>query len=211
MKKIIISEKILSELNIKDKNKEKFIGYGGYQYAFQSDDKDKVIKFGRESNEDEDKGDGQGNYTITKFANREYNDDEIYEFQEMSKHPKYFPIFYKINKKFVVVEKLNSEKARQEYLTIAKFLQNNFKINRPIFKELLKEYKAVGNFFKMDEFYQKAHEFFLKNIDNQNLKSAYYKFTSLVKSIENLRLFEIDISSTNFGYDKNGNLKMLDV
>lgn len=212
MKKIIISEKILSELNIKDKNLSKYIGHGGYQYAFQSDDENKVIKFGRKSNEDKEEKDGQGNYTITKFAKREYNDEEIYQFEEMAKYPKYFPIFYKINKKFVVIEKLNIYEARKNYNEILQIIKSKYPDQN--FRNLLYELKEVGKPEKMMQFFFEMYGYILshqKVITNSKLRYFFYNICNLVIDITKLKLFEIDISSTNFGYDKNDNLKMLDI
>jgi predicted RNA-binding protein len=206
--KVILSEKFLKELELSQKNRDKYIGHGGYQYAFSSSDPDKIIKFGRNHKADKEEEVINNKKIITDYVKRKYNYDELYQFEEMQKHPNLFVKILKISKNYVVTEKLNSLKSKEEYIKILNILRNNFDIS---FKDLLFEYKSVdGNVKKMDEYYLNAHNWLLKNLD-QSLLKAYKKFTKLVEEIEKLRLFEIDISATNFGYDKNGNLKMLDV
>ena len=207
MKKIIISEKILTELNISPKNKNKYVGHGGYQYAFQSSDPEKVVKFGRNSLSDEEEVLNNKN-TIAKFVKRKYNEDELYQFQEMAKYPKYFPIIHRISKEYVILEKLDNDKAKKEYLSILDILRPKFSLT---FQQLLVEFKSVdGKKEKMMDYFLEAHNWLEKNLPH-NLVTPYYHFMSLVANIEKMRLFEIDINAGNFGYDKHGNLKMLDV
>lgn len=214
MKKVIISEKILTELNISDKNKSKYIGHGGYQYAFQSSDPDKVVKFGRNSLSDKEEVFDNKN-VVTNFVKRKYNEDELYQFQEMKKYPQYFPIIYKITPNYILLEKLDNKKAKNQYLAILNIIKKDITYANTItFKDLLHEFREVGDVTKMGEGYLKVHRHirqYFRDTNDYSLLIPYNGFMNLVKNITDLKLFDIDINAGNFGYDKKGNLKMLDV
>ncbi len=211
MKKIIISEKILTELNISQKNKNKYIGHGAYQYAFQSSDPEKVVKFGRDINKDEEKI-IDNKLTVGQFVKRKYWDDELYEFQEMAKYPQYFPIIYRISKEYIILEKLDSNKAKSHYLAILKIIKE-FDPNMT-FRKLLDAFAEVGVSTKLQGNMLATHRYireYFRETNDFSLLTPYNKFIELVVSITYLNLFGLDISPDNFGYDKKGNLKMLDV
>ncbi len=181
MKKIIISEKILTELNISQKNKNKYIGHGGYQYAFQSSDPEKVVKFGRDINKDEEKI-IDNKLTVGQFVKRKYSDDELYEFQEMAKYPQYFPIIYRISKEYIILEKLDSNKAKSHYLAILKIIKE-FDPNMT-FRKLLDAFAEVGVSTKLQgnmlathryirEYFRETNDFSLLTHINETTQPLY--------------------------------------
>lgn len=196
MKKIIISEQMLKELNIKPENKDKFIANGDRQYTFKSSDPDKVVKFGRNKNED--------SINDKDFVKRIYTTEELYEFKVMAKYPQWFPIIYKIGKDYVYIETLNTTKAKEDWEEIVIYIRNYYiktGLNPVLFDNILEDFR--DNFIDPD--YKQLYI-------NLWHKSKSRKFIDLVKNIYNERLFGLtDIHEGQFGYDKNGNLKMLDV
>lgn len=202
--KIIVSKSLFEELNLKSTSKDRFIGHGTYQYAFNHSDPDKVIKKGR--NYRTDKIDPQSD-TVIKYEGRDYNEGELWEFEEMQKYPKFFPIIYRIDKKAIVMQKLDGEKAKSQFLQIQFAITARFPGLK--FDDFLSQYKEIGKFHKMDDQMSDMYQY-LKN-KNPELMGNFYRFCYLVWNIMELKLFDIDVSQSNFGYDKLGNLKMLDV
>lgn len=205
IKKIRLSETFLNELNLSQKNLNKFIGHGDYQYAFYSSDPKKIIKFGRNHLSDSIK---KADKEPKDFVKRKYNENELYQFVEMQKYPQYFVKIYKITKEYVVTERLNTSLAKTQFLNINSFLNENYNIS---FADMLSEFASVnGRITDMMESYYDAHNKLQKKLSPDLIKS-YKQFMELILNITNLKLFELDINSGNFGYDDKGILKMLDV
>lgn len=205
IKKIRLSETFLNELNLSQKNLNKFIGHGDYQYAFYSSDPKKIIKFGRNHLSDSIK---KADKEPKDFVKRKYNENELYQFVEMQKYPQYFVKVYKITKEYVVTERLNTSLAKTQFLNINSFLKENYNIS---FADMLSEFASVnGRITDMMKIFYEAYNKLQKKLSSDLIKSCK-QFMKLILNITNLKLFEIDINSGNFGYDDKGILKMLDV
>lgn len=177
--KVLVSEKILDEANISDKNKERFLAAGLNQDVYKSNDKNLVYKFSKKS---------------------AYNDIEAEKYEFMQKYPEYFPKIVRLGKKYAVVEKLNSEAAKKDFLDINRILYKNFEIS---LKYVL--INLYDNIETDNKIYKKA----LKR-----LFPVFEKFTTLIQKISKVKYRDLDfldIHAGNFAYDKDGNLKMIDI
>lgn len=190
--KVIVSEVIYK--NIKDDNQKRFISNGANQGVF--DYGDKVIKFPI--------------IWATGERREYYGNHEIYEFTEMQKHTEYFPKIFKISKKYIVMEKLDAKKAKNDYLELDKVLSDldsSFDL-----RYLLDEIMVYDNKpEKLPDYLLKEYKIFWNKInEKRDLFLFWIKIRELIWNITKLKLFELDISENNFGY-KGTTLKMLDV
>ena len=177
--KVLVSERILDEANISDKNKERFLDAGLNQDVYKSKDKELVYKFSKKSG---------------------YNDIEAEKYEFMQKYPQYFSKIVRLGKKYAVVEKLNSEAAKKDFLDINSLLYDNFEV--PL------KY-VLNNFYENIETDTKPYKKALKK-----LFPVFEKFINLIQNISKVKYRDLDfldIHGGNFAYDKQGNLKMIDI
>lgn len=174
--KVLVSEKILMELNISDKNQSRFMGAGDFQDVYISKFGDTVIKFPK---------------------NKFYDDLELEDYSFMKEYPKYFSNIYKVTKNYAVVEKLDSKAAKEDYLEIQKRFT-------PLLRRILLKF--------YEEPKKQAEEY------KKELGGLFPKFKMFVNLIQNIAKVKgtklgssLDINEGNFGYDKNGTLKMIDI
>lgn len=119
-----------------------------------------------------------------------------------------FPKIYDINdpENEITLEILNTKKAEKEYNKINTYLKKEYNIT--LYKLLLKS--LVQHLNKKS-----------KHIDvifPDNLVIIFNKFQFLIDKVRNIinnvigdEYYLLDVHSENFGYDKNGNLKMFDI
>lgn len=183
--------RVLMEVEIKQKKR---LGGGGISHqTYQSNrDPDSVYKIG---------------------WNRKFNDDGDYvdettpvdteHIRIFKKYPKYFPIVKSVGVKHVELEKLNTSKVYEDAFNIGEDLRNNnFRFQDPM------------------EFLYRAKPFVLEKLLNVSKhRELIMKYVNLVRDVENevgsdigdrKRFTVLDVHMGQFGYDKNGNLKMLD-
>lgn len=143
------------------------------------------------------------------------SDDKIikifdYETDEYKNIVKYFtlddnifPKIYKIDNLEITMELLDVKKSEKEYNKLNKYLKEKYKISA--YKILFNDYYPYANKEeKIDE---------SKIILSKDLEIIYNKFKVLIDKIMKIvgKHFLLDIHSNNFGYDKEGNLKMFDI
>lgn len=153
----------------------------------------------------------------------------IDEYKFMQKFPDFFPIIYKINDNYIELEKLDTN-AKYEYIKlsdeVSKKLVLFYKDNQRA-KTILEyafNFTALADFFFVfcDSYHNNdsdRHEVLLDFehfIENESWYKTYVKYKILLINVYELHKKEfgnwvIDINSGNFGYDKHGNLKMLDI
>ncbi len=170
----------------------KYISKGWYSIVYEYDN-DKIIKFAFNKNNGEP---------------RQYTDDELYQFTTMQKYPNLFVKIYEITKDYVICERLSVESFINDYNFLETTTTNKFKYKIAI-KNIIGEYGEMdGKIHYMLEESQIILNFMLKQ---QKTYKMLVHLLRLVKDIYEKKLFAIDISPSNFGWDKNEKLKMLDV
>lgn len=180
-------KKILKEIEIKQKNR---IGLGSFHAVYPyNQDPNKVIKIPR-SNSD---------YAKETFRN---NNDDAW-FNVFKKYPDFFPKIYKITDKYILIERLDVEKVKNElqlleddlYLLYSDLIDDGYNITEIIYNLLLNKDKNLKNVIKTSK--------------NKTILKKYIDLLSkIIKS--DIKTF-IDVNDNNFGYTQNGVLKMLDI
>ena len=183
MMKVLVSEKILDEVNISDKNKERFLDAGTSQNVYASKIGNTVIKFPKYNS---------------------YDESELEEYSFMMNHPKYFPKIYKLTKNYAMVEKLDTTVAKKEFTELSSSIYTIF--NETFMTILRKIYQNSKSGLKNDLTKYK-----------KELQEEYPTFERFVVLIENIAKLKdnhfsvLDAHAGNFAYDKDGNLKMIDI
>jgi hypothetical protein len=190
---------ILKELNIKPK-KPSGLGSRHIVYPSQSDP-NKVIK------------------TINinpDYDGNEYNTLDIDSLELFKKYPNVFPKVYKITNKYAVLEKLNTSKVFNEL----KNLYNQVIESNTEFSEYIKDkytgYDRSSNEFSTDIYeYIKYEDKTLSDFDEVYSKikdgELLKKYVLFIFTIIKLFPQSLDIHNDQFGYDSEGNIKLLDI
>lgn len=142
-------------------------------------------------------------YVIKKF-----NDD--YEFKNSVKYfPKnseVFPIIFDINieEQIIKYEKLNTKIAEKEYNLLNKWFKKNLNISFGLFLTRKFKFKLI---YPEKEIPVLPKDFPIEYIDILN------KYQNIVNKIMIIvgKHFLLDVHSKNFGYNKDGELKMFDI
>lgn len=122
-------------------------------------------------------------------------------------HPEVFPKVYRSNDRGAEVENLNAKKAQMEFEDLNHVLNSD---EGEGFWQLLfdiasgKNKERVGEYIK--EYYQHLKE------NDPRLVVPFTNYIKLVDKISKVTgMTHLDIHSGNFGYDKSGKLKMIDI
>lgn len=122
------------------------------------------------------------------------------------KYPDMFPIIYKSTDNYVILERLDTDKVKNEL----KIMEDDILINYPLLSDDIDDGYNISvllyNFILNDK-KQLIH--LLSRIKNKLLFTIWTNYLQKLIKL-NIRKF-IDINDNNFGYDKKGNLKMLDI
>ena len=173
---------IILEVDVKQKDVQ---GRGSAHFTYKSlQDPDKVFKVSIENGKDLDNG--------------------ILRHIKMFKdHPKFFPEVFRIFKKGVELEKLDVEKATKEFKELDDVLKQNKSRLALLLTDINsgKSYDiAVGN---ANKFLQRKYP---------KLVGVFKKWCELIDDItKETSIHDLDIHKFNFGYSKQGKLKMLDI
>lgn len=186
--------KILKEVNIEKKKRE---GIGSFHEVYPLKyDPSKVIKIPRVSSD---------------YAKETYKvGGSDAWFNIFKKYPKYFPIIYKITDKYIILEKLDTNRVKRElsllendlYLYYSDLIDDGYQITEILYDLVFGEMN--GNKGKT-----KQLEDLVNNSRNKDILNRYVDLLSGIVA-SGLRRF-IDVNDGNFGYDDKGNLKMLDI
>lgn len=144
----------------------------------------------------------QGHPDISKQA---YNWVEIFK-----KYPQYFPAVYKSTERGASVEKLNTNKAMQEFDDINNTLRGEMEETKKLgwFTDLLKD---IAEGLDRKSVINKVGMYLQEN--EPSLASAFKRYINLMIKLQPINSPEhtLDAHAGNFGYDKQGRLKMLDL
>ena len=121
-------------------------------------------------------------------------------------HPEIFPVVYRSNDKGAEVEKLDAVKAQKEFEEIQKYIPEE---NVGSFKGLL-NIIASGVDRKHAEVYIREYVDYLKE-NKPELVKPFMQYAKLVDAAQKAVGGRVDVHAGNFGYDKQGKLKMLDI
>lgn len=200
---------ILDELNIQPKIP---IGSGMYHTAFPfTKFKDKIIKT------------KNGNLILApdeksfKITNK--NDKLDPKEMDMFKlHPDIFAHVYKVTDRYAVIEKLETKTIKQELYKLSEdFLR--WMLQNPDFAENLGWMKPV-EYMEPDDFnvmvelnLERNNKEFLRDLGKSVTNKGFYlKLLEFIKKCyaSDLGKKNLDLHSDNIGYDKQGNIKLLD-
>lgn len=128
-------------------------------------------------------------------------------FNIFKKYPKYFPKIYKITDKYVMMEKLDTERVERDlglleddlYPYFSDEIDNGYQIT-----EILYNLISGGNDLKV-----KQLNLLAEKSKNRDIMNRYINLLSEIAG-NKIRSF-IDVNDGNFGYDNKDNLKMLDI
>jgi hypothetical protein len=166
-----------------------------------------VYKDGTQHSIYKDHKDADKVYKVVKPEHKDVSKQAYDWIKVFRENPKYFPKVYKYTDRGASVERLDANKAHKEFNEIQKAL-NKVMDRGWSFEGLLKDI-AEGDYSTED--LNKAGHYLLKEIPE--LALAFKRFTDLMLKIKNLNSpdYTLDAHAGNFGYDKQGNLKMLDI
>lgn len=139
------------------------------------------------------------------------------------KHPDLFPIIYKTGKftyegkkcMWVLLEKLNTNLVLEEWKVLTdclyEFIPKPSYLNDDEYRDIEEIFKLVNT----DKPFIKFLSDYLKDSEEEDMEenNNYYLFLKWVKFFEKLSFLgnKLDIHKNQYGYDKNGNIKCLDI
>ena len=184
MKKLIISESHFAKY-LEDYKGKPSLGYGKDSIVFDYG-KDKVIKFAK---------------------NRYYREAFLESIKFMKKYPKYFVKIFGVTETYVIQEKADVKKVKtmlEELFEIFKKSENSDDDSFASFWEIIE--------FDEEYSYPDFTKEVKKNVTLFNFLREIQNFINEVKYIfAEDNYIDIDITDNNIGYDKNGNLKFVDI
>jgi hypothetical protein len=142
------------------------------------------------------------NDTIIKKFNDKYELENTIKY--FPNHPNLFPIIYNINGDEIEIERLDTKKAIKEFNILNNWFKKNLKMSFGSY--LMRDYTFKHIY--PDRPYPKLPSDF-----TEEYKHILDKYQKLINDIMKIvgKYFLLDVHSLNFGYDKNGNLKMFDI
>jgi hypothetical protein len=190
--------KIIKEISV---DKKERMGRGSFHDVYPLKyDSDKVVKVPRLK-------DG---YAASEYL--EPGSDSW--FNTFKKYPQYFPEVYKITDKYIILEKLDTERVKQELFK----MEDDLVSISPVISDMIEEHnygvteilywlilgKLLGNKEEID--------IYNDIIEKSHFKDIFKRYFDLLFNIRNERIRGfIDVNDGNFGYNKEGKLKMLDI
>jgi hypothetical protein len=181
-----IKDKSMNEVSI---NKKPVLGVGAFHNVYDLYGKDRVIKVPRGNvGLDELKSGGDGAW-----------------FNIFKSNPKFFPMVYKVTNKYVILEKLDVNRVKSDlklieddiYVYFSDLIDDGYQITNILY----------GLLFSSDK---KDRKMLKTVIDISSNKVILRKYLDLLKNVGKI-IKNPDINDGNFGYDRSGNLKMLDI
>jgi hypothetical protein len=212
---------ILQYLN-EDLYKKEPIGKGKDHYVYDfKNNPDKVIKvaWGVEGDNPFDPN--------AKEKQTNLNPNHVKVFKQF---PEIFPKVYKFNEKYAIIEKLETEQVKKDsselYQLITKHFENFQATERNIIDRLAFEYSNSIEYYDEDEGDRFQEMVNVLKQNNENLET-FFRYVNLFEEIQNkVKPFvkdnwnpefekfptggNVDLNSNNFGYTKDGKLKLLD-
>ena len=120
-------------------------------------------------------------------------------------HSEVFPIIYDITDNTITMENLDTNKAKIEYNKLNNFFKKNYK--KSAYNFLYKDHSSIGSgkiekpLHIPDEIPKDINDLFVK------FRTLIYKIDKIVGNKNTL----LDVHADNFGYNKSGDLKMIDI
>ena len=167
-------------------NYKDFVGSGAYNNVTSIDD-EWVLKSPWKV------GEGRHKYKNMKRILKKFDDHIWY----MKRYPEVFPKVKKLDKYRAAIEKVNTDKAKEEVEHIYKLL----------YKYMSKE-QLTCEFLSVLYINNLNIREKLLNYPNDAIAIRWYKFISFLQ--ETFDWGPLDIHNDNVGIDKNGNLKLID-
>jgi hypothetical protein len=147
-------------------------------------------------------------YRVVKPGHQDISKQAYNWVKVFQEYPQYFPKVYKATDRGASVEKLDANKASKEFFDIHEVIKKEFGLKMNWFVDVLKDI-AEGDYdselvHRIGVYLQQEHP---------QLASAFKRYTSLMHRLQvvNNSEYTLDAHSGNFGYDKQGHLKMLDL
>lgn len=165
-----------------------------------------------------------GEDKVIKFGH--YGENLGYNVQIFTKYPEIFPKVYDIGDDYVILDKLDDYKSFSEIRKINSYLFSNSSEDAPnnlYIAKLSQRARNNGPNWYNSQLTQLIYNNlednelilqFKKELPNELYNSLIKNYYPLLKKVKNIPWnykIEKDINDDNFGYDSNGNLKMLDI
>lgn len=195
----------MNELNIQQKEP---LGSGVDHTAFPFEKfKDKIIKT------------PNGNLIVKNNKFIKANNDKLNQ-EEMDifkNNPKYFAKVFKLTDRYAIIEKLNTKDIRDDLDELGEGMIKFFVRNPEISKFFTPKDPSLlepSDFnVSTDIMHNRTDKEFLKGVmKNTKNKEFFRKLLKFIYGVYSLNLSKknLDIHDGNLGYDKNGNIKLLD-
>lgn len=145
-------------------------------------------------------------YRVVKPGHQDISKQAYNWVKVFQEYPQYFPKVYKATDRGASVEKLDANKAHKEFNTIENHMREDMGFRW--FEGLLKDIAEGDNpkdvISKVGEYLQK---------EDPQSASAFKRFVTLMFKLQPINSpdWTLDAHAGNFGYDKQGHLKMLDL
>lgn len=142
---------------------------------------------------------------INKNINDDFDEEFMKDIYLMKKHPSLSVKIYEINKKYIIVERLQQIKVNKDLWDL---------------REEFKKYKIWdGNYFIFEDIKNFIMKNTLNKIEDAKLKikdnhvlEIFNKYVIFINNvIKEFKPHNVDIHQGNIGYDIKGNLKVLDI
>jgi hypothetical protein len=190
--------KIIKEISV---DKKERMGRGSFHDVYPLKyDSDKVVKVPR----------SKDGYAASEYL--ESGSDSW--FNIFKKYPQYFPEVYKITDKYIILEKLDTNRVKQDLIG----MEDELVSISPTFSNMIEEINygvtevldglVMGKLSGINEDIKMLNMLIKKSYN----KDIFKRYIDLLLSIRGERIRDfIDVNDGNFGYNKEGKLKMLDI
>lgn len=150
-----------------------------------------------------------GNNKVIKFPkNRYYHEDFLETIKFMKKEPNFFAKIFKFNEDYVIQEKLDVKKAN-------KFFAELFEIFKNIENEDEDAFASFWGIIEFDSEYEYPN--YMKELQSNHkdlynfLREVQELINTLTSLAEDNGIDFLDFTDNQFGFDKQGELKLVDI
>lgn len=204
--KIIITETQLKNILINDEiRKKEKIGSGKDHYVYDYEgDPTKVIKVAWDAE------DGNKFNPKSKIVQVNINKNHIDIFK---KYPDFFPKVHKVTNRYAIIDKLDTKQIKNDEIELYRILSTIGFDDFEYITEKTAISTAYWNFANKKGLFEKVLKKLSSNgiLDESAVVKKYMNFFyKILKSSLKKKLVRLDIIGDNIGYDKDGELKLLD-
>ena len=145
-------------------------------------------------------------------------DETHHQIEIFKEHPDIFPIVHKVTDKYVILEKLDAKKAREDIQNLGKEIGIKIKeLSDPsdtlrwIGRALNTPGNDISYLMNRIIFAFELNKRIISDMLTPEDSKLYFTLMSLINQANEIMGGDADIHFNNFGYDKTGKLKILDI